>query len=802
MRNALDEKFSLDDLLDGLNNEPDSVDTMIIGSVTAGVKRTTQKFVKGLPLFTEVNIFIDKFGRVPNATALDFHEKCLAYRLQGYAKNPDEYQALIPYDDHSLIGNKSLITEVEIPDVFDLFADTSTDIFTDMQPPVIDSPHLIEPDVALDILTDKNPVILPAPTDADAEYEIELTGDTEGNVDSDAELAPKDDYQHEYTYEDLGLPASDAIVNPDVIMIDDVIAPVADVTVANDADDEQLYADPLGFNDEAWVDDTADLDDDYCNGDYDPNAFDKPVVEVVTIAEAFVTQANVTQPNDDLAVEALPPELYAMSQPCSVAITPVLDILYHQAIRFINTPKPTLANYQADDNAYYYSDDQLAGTDASVEAHYNLVGAATAASPTTGITDTTLPNPLPLADMPDNQAYIAIHINESRYQDHINPKTTQESKEETELMTDNKPPVTHKPSAASTYSKTTQKPSKTAKIGSNPVDIVTNPKSENTDFELKSTEILDEIAQKNQHKTTNDASIDDILDLDADFIADLAASDNEWFAGGLQSASLNGSKSIAKPDEVGKQTKCHDFYMYEGKLKSLHEGLTSGRLKTITHTAVNFKEGDAFIMEGMLGFIQSVGGMRIGSRGNDDPRLRLIFDNGTESNILLSTLNKNLYMDDTGRRIINNAEDFADFDTPSDEVKVRTGQLYIVRSLSTNPKIRDANNLYKIGFTTKTIEDRAYNSRNDIAFLESTVEVVLTADCYNLNPRGLESIVHDFLYAQRLLVTLTSKDGMTYHPKEWFNVNINDAKRIIQLIIDGQLTNYRMDNTTGRLVAR
>lgn len=159
-------------------------------------------------------------------------------------------------------------------------------------------------------------------------------------------------------------------------------------------------------------------------------------------------------------------------------------------------------------------------------------------------------------------------------------------------------------------------------------------------------------------------------------------------------------------------------------------------------------------------------------------------------------------MDDTGRRIINNAEDFADFDTPSDQVKVRTGQLYIVRSLSTNPKIRDANNLYKIGFTTKTIEDRAYNSRNDIAFLELTVEVVLTAECYNLNPRGLEGVVHDFLYAQRLLVTLTSKDGMTYHPKEWFNVNINDAKRIIQLIIDGQLTNYRMDNTTGRLVAR
>lgn len=798
MRNALDEKFSLDDLLDGINNEPDSIDTRIIGSVTAGVKRVTQKTVKGLPLFSEVNIFIDKFGRVPKTTALDFHEKCLAYRLQGYAKNPEEYQALIPYDDHSLIGNKSLITEVEIPDVFDLFADTSTDIFTDTQPPVIDSSHLIEPDVALDILTAKNPVILPAPTDADAEYEVELTGDTESNVDSDAELAAKSDYQHEYNYEDLVSPASDAIVNPDVIMIDDVVVPVADITVADDADDERLCADPLGFNNEDWVDNTADLDDDYCNGDYDPNAFDKPVVEVVTIDEAFAAQVN-----DDLAVEVLPPALYAMSPPCSVVIAPVLDILYQQAISFINTPKPALANFKPDDNSYYYSDDQLAaGADASVEAHYDLVRTANTTSQNNIIADAVLPTTNKPAGKSNPEVYIAIHIDESRYQDYINPKSAHESKEETELMTDNKQPVSPASSAGSTCPKTTQKPSKTAKSGSSPVDIVTKPKSKNIDFELKSTENLDEIAKTNQQKPTNDASIDDILDLDADFIADLAATDNEWFASGLQSASLSSAKPIAKPDEVGKQTKCHDFYMYEGKLKSLHEGLTTGRLKTITHTAVNFKEGDAFIMGGMLGFIQSVGDMRIGSKGNDDPRLRLIFDNGTESNILLSTLNKNLYMDDTGRRIINNAEDFADFDTPSDEVKVRTGQLYIVRSLSTNPKIRDTANLYKIGFTTKTIEDRAYNSRNDTAFLESTVEVVLTAECYNLNPRGLESIVHDFLYAQRLLVTLTSKDGQTYHPKEWFCVDINDAKRIIQLIIDGQLTNYRMNNTTGRLVSK
>ena len=298
---------------------------------------------------------------------------------------------------------------------------------------------------------------------------------------------------------------------------------------------------------------------------------------------------------------------------------------------------------------------------------------------------------------------------------------------------------------------------------------------------------------------TDLASIDDILANDDGFLMGLVADEELYFT---TSNTSHQTTDRTPPDEVGRQTSCDDFYLYRDYFSNLHEKLASGDLKTIPHTATNFKEGDAFVLSGITGFIQKVGAARINNQGQNDPRLRVIYDNGTESNILLSSLNKSLYMDEKGRRVIRGADDFTDFDVPDTTKKVRTGQVYIVRSLSANPVVRSRRNLYKIGFTTKDVYERTKAASRDIAFLESPVEVIATADCYDLNPRGLEGLIHTFLNGQRLQVTLTSKNGNTYHPNEWFTVDLADAKRIIGYIIDGTINDYRMDNTTDQLVKK
>ena len=293
-------------------------------------------------------------------------------------------------------------------------------------------------------------------------------------------------------------------------------------------------------------------------------------------------------------------------------------------------------------------------------------------------------------------------------------------------------------------------------------------------------------------------TIDEILIQDAELIAMLCAEDDEYFD---TAGEYTTPADRTAPEEIGKQTPCHDFYKYEGLFKDMHDRLASGELETTRHTSVNFKKGDAFILNGVLGFIEQVGDYRVDFSGKYDPRLRLIFDNGTESNILLNTLNKSLFTDKQGRRVISPADEFNDFDAPGEVKKVRTGQVYIVKTLSEDPQLKNIPNLYKIGFTKHTVEERTKNALRDTAFLESPVEVVARAECYDLDPQGLEGIIHAFLYAQRIQITLVSSEGKRYMPQEWFSINLDDAKAIIKHIVEGDILDYRMNNTTNRLVA-
>lgn len=262
-------------------------------------------------------------------------------------------------------------------------------------------------------------------------------------------------------------------------------------------------------------------------------------------------------------------------------------------------------------------------------------------------------------------------------------------------------------------------------------------------------------------------------------------------------------KDRERPDEIAQRTVCDDFHQFEHIFRDLHRGLKSGDVKTVRfQQASNVNEGDAFIMEGVLCLIDEIGEYRVDGEGRYNPRLRVIFENGTESNHLLLSLAKRLYMDETGRRIVRDADSIVDtFNNISHKDK-RSGQIYFVTTLSENPTLKAIPNLIKIGYTELTVEERTKNAVRDIAFLEAPIKILGASDCYNLNPKKFETLIHGFLYAQRLNITLTGKDGRTYKPKEWFTVSLDTAREVVKKIIDGTIVNYRMDNTTNRLVEK
>jgi hypothetical protein len=257
------------------------------------------------------------------------------------------------------------------------------------------------------------------------------------------------------------------------------------------------------------------------------------------------------------------------------------------------------------------------------------------------------------------------------------------------------------------------------------------------------------------------------------------------------------------PDEIAQQRACQDFYVFESIFRDLHEKLKSGEAKAVRfQQATQVGPGDVFILEGVLCLIDEVGEYREDNLGRYNPRLRVIFENGTESNHLLRSLAKRLYQDETGRRIIRESDSVVDVFNNISHKDKRAGQIYFVTTKSDNPDLMGIPNLVKIGYTELTVEERTKNAERDTAFLEAPVKILASMECYNMNPHKFETLIHGFLHAQRLKMTLTGKDGKAYYPKEWFSVPLDTARDVVKRIIDGSIVHYRMDNTTGRLVKK
>lgn len=84
-----------------------------------------------------------------------------------------------------------------------------------------------------------------------------------------------------------------------------------------------------------------------------------------------------------------------------------------------------------------------------------------------------------------------------------------------------------------------------------------------------------------------------------------------------------------------------------------------------------------------------------GSRMRFDGRIRCIFDNGTESDMLFRSLDKALQKDGFGISEIIEKNNAVPEITEEDS---QNGFIYVLSSLSPNPQIERIKNLYKVGY--------------------------------------------------------------------------------------------------------
>lgn len=291
------------------------------------------------------------------------------------------------------------------------------------------------------------------------------------------------------------------------------------------------------------------------------------------------------------------------------------------------------------------------------------------------------------------------------------------------------------------------------------------------------------------------ASIDDLLGDD-----ELDLLDDE--SGLLDVSDLPVRKAPEEADSVAKRKKCLDFDRFEHLFKTKHAELADGTaqiaqfkgLRTVT-------EGRFFVLNGVMLFVAEVGETRemiVGGKPEQKQRLRVIFENGTESSMYRQSLSIRLFEQD-GQSVVqtglSDAEEILEGDTAS-------GNIYVLRSLSDDPQIAQIDNLHKIGFTRGTVEARIKNAETSPTYLMAPVEVVASYRTYNMRASALENLLHRVFADVRLDLTQADRKGRNYDPSEWYVVPRNVIDQAIDLIISGDIVSYFYDREAQRLVSR
>ena len=260
-------------------------------------------------------------------------------------------------------------------------------------------------------------------------------------------------------------------------------------------------------------------------------------------------------------------------------------------------------------------------------------------------------------------------------------------------------------------------------------------------------------------------------------------------------------QEIKAAEEIAQRTPCPDFKQFKPIFKQVQQDLESGVRQTLRYqdnAAVN--QGDLFILDGQKVLVADMSEIFVGDHGRPDARLRAVYDNGTESNLLLRSLQRALNKDKASRRITT--PDLGPlFSGTEAEDDLPTGYIYVLRSQSDDPYIVEHRSvIHKIGVTGGDVKKRIANAKKDPTYLLAEVEVVTTFKLANINRKGLEALLHKFFDGARLNVGLQDRFGIPVKPREWFLLPLGAIEEAIEKIKEGTLDQFQYDPESAKLV--
>lgn len=256
-------------------------------------------------------------------------------------------------------------------------------------------------------------------------------------------------------------------------------------------------------------------------------------------------------------------------------------------------------------------------------------------------------------------------------------------------------------------------------------------------------------------------------------------------------------------EEIGNRTVCKDFENFKPLFEAVQRELKSGERQTRSfkvRALDEIQQGTFFIIGGQIAYVAEVGDEFTTQYERRDSRLRVIYDNETESDVLQRSLQRALHRDEAAR-LITDPSAGPLFSETWEEDDIESGTIYVLRSLSSHPFIAEHRELiHKIGVTGGKVETRIAGAEKDATYLLADVEILATYKLHNVNRTRLENIFHRLFGAAQLDLTIDDRFGNPVKPREWFLVPLHVIDEAVQRIRDGSITSMMYDPKSARLV--
>lgn len=254
-------------------------------------------------------------------------------------------------------------------------------------------------------------------------------------------------------------------------------------------------------------------------------------------------------------------------------------------------------------------------------------------------------------------------------------------------------------------------------------------------------------------------------------------------------------------EEIANRQQCEDFDRFKPLFLQVQNEIESrAREARPFELKAEIRPGTWFIVGGQKAYVADMGDVFTNAQGRTDARLRVIFDNGTESNMLMRSLQRALHKDEAGRRITDPVAGPLFSGEPAEDDQA-AGTIYVLRSKSDNPVVAANRDLiHKIGVTNMPVAQRIAGARLQPTFLMADVEVVATYELYNISRMKLEKLIHRIFEPARLDIEIKDRFGNPVIPREWFLVPLFVIDEAVEKIRDGTISKYKYVPKSASLV--